>query len=140
MMATIRPPRVVGRLRVLTALPAVILLSGSPGVGVESAAPTKVSRSEYVRVQDAKLYLLVRGADVAAPVLLWLHGGPGGAERPLFRYFNSGLEKHFVVGYWDQRGAGRSFDRGADPARLTVAQHHEKATVTSDPRRGRRLM
>ena len=56
-------------------------------------------------------------------MLLWLHGGPGGAERPLFRYFNSELEKHFVVVYWDQRGAGRSFDSKADPRRLTIARH-----------------
>jgi len=69
------------------------------------------------------MYLLGRGADRSAPVLLWLHGGPGGAERPLFRYFNSELENHFVVVYWDQRGAGRSFDPKADPHRLTIAQH-----------------
>src|SRR5262249_42389909 len=31
--------------------------------------------------------------------------------------------KHFVVVYWDQRGAGRSFDSKADPRRLTIAQH-----------------
>jgi len=41
----------------------------------------------------------------------------------LFRYFNSELETHFVVVYWDQRGAGRSFDPEADPRRLTVKQH-----------------
>jgi proline iminopeptidase len=41
----------------------------------------------------------------------------------LFRYFNGELEKHFVVVYWDQRGAGRSFTPKADPHRLTVAQH-----------------
>jgi pimeloyl-ACP methyl ester carboxylesterase len=69
------------------------------------------------------MYLLARGADRSAPVLLWLHGGPGAAERPLFRYFNSELENHFVVVYWDQRGAGRSFDPKADPHRLTIAQH-----------------
>jgi len=82
-----------------------------------------ISRSEYVLVNGAKLYLLTRGANRRAPVLLWLHGGPGGAERPLFRYFNSELETHFVVVYWDQRGAGRSFDPEADPRRLTVKQH-----------------
>jgi hypothetical protein len=27
----------------------------------------------------------------------------GGAERPLFRYFNSELEKHFTVVCWEQR-------------------------------------
>src|SRR5215831_454360 len=82
-----------------------------------------ISSSEYVSVEGAKLYLLTRGADRRAPVLLWLHGGPGGAERPLFRYFNSELETHFVVVYWDQRSAGRSFDPEGDPRRLTVAQH-----------------
>ncbi|MDR4467504.1 MAG: hypothetical protein MRJ68_04280 [Nitrospira sp.] len=61
-------------------------------------------------MDGTKLYLLTIGEDRQAPILLWLHGGPGGAERPLFRYFNSELEKHFVVAYWDQRGAGRSFD------------------------------
>lgn len=66
---------------------------------------------------------MTRGADRHAPILLWLHGGPGGAERPLFRYYNNDLEKHFVVAYWDQRGTGRSFDPKADPHGLTVARH-----------------
>jgi len=86
-------------------------------------APVSIERSEYLPLDGAKLYLLVRGADRTAPVLLWLHGGPGGAERPLFRYFNGDLEKRFVVVYWDQRSAGRSFDPKADPHRLTIAQH-----------------
>jgi pimeloyl-ACP methyl ester carboxylesterase len=92
-------------------------------IGSGSEGRTAVARSEYVRVEDAKLYLLARGADRRAPLLLWLHGGPGGAERPLFRYFNSELEERFVVAYWDQRGAGRSFDPAADPKQLTVGQH-----------------
>ncbi len=66
---------------------------------------------------------MMRGADRRAPVLLWLHGGPGGAERPLFRYFDADLERDFVVAYWDQRGAGRSFDAKADPRALTIARH-----------------
>ena len=86
-------------------------------------APVSIERSEYLPLDGAKLYLLIRGADRTAPVLLWLHGGPGGAERPLFRYFNGDLEKRFVVVYWDQRSAGRSFDPKADPHRLTIAQH-----------------
>jgi proline iminopeptidase len=65
----------------------------------------------------------MRGTNQAAPVLLWLHRGPGGAERPLFRYFNGKLEKHFLVAYWDQRGAGRSLDAKSNPQDLTIAQH-----------------
>src|SRR5262245_19854699 len=87
------------------------------------ARPVPIRTSEYLAVEGAELFLLTRGADRPAPVLLWLHGGPGGAERPLFRYFNSALEEHFIIGYFDQRGAGRSFDPDADPRRLTIARH-----------------
>src|SRR5262245_20619860 len=100
-----------------------ILLVGCIVSSCSASEASSIKRSEYVAVDGARLYLLIRGVDRTAPVLLWLHGGPGGAERPLFRYFNGGLEKHFVVVYWDQRGAGRSFDPEADPRRLTIAQH-----------------
>src|SRR5215470_8812552 len=86
-------------------------------------AAVSIKRSEHLTLDCTKMHLLTRGADRSAPVLLWLHGGPGGAERPVFRYFNSELENHFLVVYWDQRGAGRSFDPKADPHRLTIAQH-----------------
>src|SRR5215831_4823304 len=92
-------------------------------LSAKATAAVSIKRSEHLTVDSTKMYLLARGADRSAPVLLWLHGGPGGAERPLFRYFNSELENHFVVVYWDQRGAGRSFDPKADPHRLTIAQH-----------------
>jgi pimeloyl-ACP methyl ester carboxylesterase len=93
------------------------------GRGGALAASDAVRRSERVAVDGAELFLETRGADRRAPLLLWLHGGPGGAERPLFRYFNGDLEEHFVVAYWDQRGAGRSYDPEADPRRLTIARH-----------------
>ncbi len=89
--------------------------------GADTSAPIK--QSEYLAVDGAKLFLMTRGKDRRTPILLWLHGGPGGAERPLFRYFNSDLEQHFVVAYWDQRGAGRSFDSEADLHQLTVSRH-----------------
>ena len=95
-------------------------------------AATSVDRAELVPVDDARLFLHERGADREAPVLLWLHGGPGAAERPLFRYYDAGLEKHFVVAYWDQRGAGRSFDPDADPGRLTIARHLADLDVVVD--------
>lgn len=86
-------------------------------------SPGALDYAEYLSVDGAELYLHVRGADSRAPIMLWLHGGPGGAERPLFRYYNSALENHFIVVYWDQRGAGRSFSSQADPGLLTVARH-----------------
>lgn len=88
-----------------------------------AAAGAPVRMSETLDADGAPLYLLTRGEDSTAPVLLWLHGGPGGAERPLFRYYNGSLEQDFIVAYWDQRGAGRSFDADANPDRLTIERH-----------------
>jgi pimeloyl-ACP methyl ester carboxylesterase len=90
---------------------------------IAAARSAKVRIETHVPVEGARLYLLVRGGDPDAPVLVWLHGGPGGAERPLFRLYNGDLEARFIVAYLDQRGAGRSFDEDADPARLTIARH-----------------
>src|SRR5215831_18968688 len=67
------------------------LLAGSivSRLGAKAAAAVSIKRSEHLSLDGTKMYLLTRGADRSAPVLLWLHGGPGRAERPLFRYFNS---------------------------------------------------
>lgn len=86
-------------------------------------AASEIFRAERAQVDGARLYLEVRGADARAPLVVWLHGGPGAAERPLFRLFDSALEDHFVVAYLDQRGSGRSYDPDADPGALTIARH-----------------
>jgi proline iminopeptidase len=101
-----------------------VLLAHSPSLVADAlSAEAAVAIAETIAVTDAHLYLEVRGQTADAPLLLWLHGGPGGAERPLFRYFNSDLEQKFLVVYLDQRGAGKSYDPDADPKKLTVARH-----------------
>ena len=66
-------------------------------------------------------WLLIRGADRAAPILLWLHGGPGAAQMPIHAT-TSALERDFVVVHWDQRGAGKSNPPDFDPATMTLEQ------------------
>jgi pimeloyl-ACP methyl ester carboxylesterase len=102
----------------LLLLPAVVAACATGG-----GARQGVRSSEFLSVDGAELFLRTRGADRRAPVLLWLHGGPGGAQRPLFQFFVGDLEDDFVVAYWDQRGAGRSFDPEADPRGLTIDRH-----------------
>lgn len=65
-------------------------------------------------------HVLVRGADATLPPLVLLHGGPGASETALFRAFVPELEEHFLVVYWEQRGAGRSFRRDIPPDSMTV--------------------
>ncbi len=66
-------------------------------------------------------WLLIRGADREAPILLWLHGGPGSAQMPIHSV-TAELERDFVVVHWDQRGAGKSNSPGFDPASMTLEQ------------------
>lgn len=106
-------------------LPLVLTVALAVGYAssFDDSTAERIKRSERVVTDGAALFLQTRGTDRRAPVLLWLHGGPGAPERPLFRYFNGELEEHFVVAYWDQRGAGLSYDPHADLHRLTIQQH-----------------
>jgi pimeloyl-ACP methyl ester carboxylesterase len=65
-------------------------------------------------------WTMIRGRDTALPILVVLHGGPGGPETALFRRFNRALEDSFVVVHWEQRGAGKSFARDIPPQSMTV--------------------
>jgi pimeloyl-ACP methyl ester carboxylesterase len=60
--------------------------------------------------------------DKSQPALILLHGGPGASEAALFRHYNAELERHFLVIYWEQRGAGQSYDSDIPPESMTIAQ------------------
>ena len=64
----------------------------------------------------------IRGRDARAPILIWLHGGPGQDETGLWRRYNDVLEDHFVVVYWTQRGTGRSYSRDIPASSMTIDQ------------------
>lgn len=55
------------------------------------------------------------------PVLLYLHGGPGGTSVPAAAAWKP-WEEHFTVVHWDQRGASRTFAKNGEAGcgRLTV--------------------
>ena len=77
--------------------------------------------SELITIELGGLeqYILLRGTDQSNPLLLWLHGGPGGAQMPLAHALDSQLEQEFVVVHWDQRGAGKSNHSGFDENTMT---------------------
>ena len=81
-----------------------------------------IAEIAYQRLGGLDQWVMIRGESVANPPLILLHGGPGLSETGLFRHFNAPLEKSFTVVYWDQRGAGRSFDRNIPRSSMTVEQ------------------
>ena len=79
-----------------------------------------IAEVAYLRLGGVDQWVMIRGESVAKPPLILLHGGPGLSETRLFRRYNAALEKSFTVVYWDQRGAGKSFDPGIPPSSMTV--------------------
>jgi pimeloyl-ACP methyl ester carboxylesterase len=67
-----------------------------------------VDEARYVLLGGARQWITVRGQDRRAPILLYLHGGPGGPVSDLSFLFQKSWEDYFTVVHWDQRGFGRS--------------------------------
>ena len=67
-----------------------------------------IDTSEIVTVGGIRQWIRLNGEDTRNPVLLFLHGGPGGSVMSYSRKFTSKLERHFVVVQWDQRGTGQT--------------------------------
>lgn len=84
--------------------------------------PGSVATMETVAINGVPQRLWFRGVDTSAPALILLHGGPGASESALFRHYNAALEQHFLVVYWDQRGAGRSYSADIPPSSMTIDQ------------------
>ena len=107
---------------------AIILWLKSPGKAdpIKDANGNQIegSISEITKVNLGGLdqYLIIRGVDKCKPVMLFLHGGPGSPEAAFMKYFNSDIEKDYVMVYWEQRGAGKSFSKNIPPESMTLEQ------------------
>ncbi|MBB2944032.1 pimeloyl-ACP methyl ester carboxylesterase [Actinoplanes lutulentus] len=89
-----------GRVFAAVALPVLVLLAVTVAIpGRTAGIPGGVA--ELTRVDG--LNLMIRGADRALPVLLFVPGTPGGSEMGAMRKHLSGLEQRFVVATMDRR-------------------------------------
>jgi proline iminopeptidase len=86
------------------------------------AVPGSVAMMTNAVIGGVSQRLWFRGLDAANPAVVLLHGGPGTSEAALFRHFNSELEQSFLMVYWEQRGAGRSYRSSIPPDSMTIDQ------------------
>jgi pimeloyl-ACP methyl ester carboxylesterase len=124
-------PGIVVRLVLAASSVALLLLvivvgrpaSTAPIIGSDGQPlPGSIAELDAVEIGGVEQVLMLRGRDVGAPVLLHLAGGPGGTDIGAMRA-DTGLEDHFVVVTWDQRGTGKSYATSIDPVeRLTFEQ------------------
>ncbi len=81
-----------------------------------------LSEKTFVKINGVQQGMIIKSKDVSKPVLLILHGGPGMPIYFLDHTYPTGLEDDFTVCWWDQRGAGLSYDPSAPLQALTVEQ------------------
>jgi pimeloyl-ACP methyl ester carboxylesterase len=82
-----------------------------------------IASLEEVTLGGDKQWVLIRGRDRRAPIVLFLHGGPGMPMMYLAYAFQRPLEDRFLVVQWDRRGAGKSYSAGTNhPEKMRVSQ------------------
>jgi pimeloyl-ACP methyl ester carboxylesterase len=83
-----------------------------------------IAEKQFIEIGGIEQGFFIRSENPENPVILFLHGGPGTPELAIGYVYEKAerLEKYFTVCYWDQRGAGMTFDRATDPSTMTLDQ------------------
>jgi len=79
---------------------------------------------ERININNSSQWVLVRGKNIDAPLLIHVQQGPG---LPMISEANEmekklRLENNFLVAYWDQRGCGKSFSKDILPETINLEQ------------------
>ncbi|MGH6957774.1 MAG: alpha/beta fold hydrolase [Caulobacteraceae bacterium] len=74
-------------------------------------APNGIDEAGFVQIGGIEQWVSIRGEDLANPVIVVAHGGPGSGLTPFIAIVTRAWERPFTVVHWDQRGAGRTFSR-----------------------------
>ena len=89
--------------------------NGKPLVG-------SISEKVFVNINGVEQGMFIKSKNINSPVLLFVHGGPGMPEYWLTQRYPTGLENHFTVVWWEQRGAGLSYSTDIPPETMTADQ------------------
>ena len=97
----------------MAALPVVAMLAGRWAHG-GYVSGDGVDEARFVELGGIDQYVRWRGRNRSAPLLVFLHGGPGFPVTYLGHRFEPSLVDDFVVVHWEQRGAGRTWHRNPE--------------------------
>lgn len=99
--------------------------------------PASIATMELVTIGGLPQSVWFRGMDRRNPAVILLHGGPGASESALVRHYDADLERYFVMVYWEQRGAGRSYRSDIPRDSMTMAQFEQDLDEVVDLTRQR---
>ena len=89
--------------------------------GTTCLSQTPINTEEVISIGGIRQYITISGTDHSLPILLYLHGGPGGSVMHYAEKFTDELQKHFVVIHWDQRETGRTLQLNPSPIALSLS-------------------
>lgn len=79
-----------------------------------------INEQSKINLNGVPQFVSIRVEKENAPLLIYLHGGPGDAALPLVMKYNKMLEQQFTVVVWEQRGAGKSYYQFDGPVTIDV--------------------
>jgi pimeloyl-ACP methyl ester carboxylesterase len=95
-------------------------------------AATSIDEQGFVSIGGIDQWIAVQGSNIQNPVILYLHGGPGEAQSSFLKDFAPWL-KNFTVVNWDQRGAGKTYEKnGTSMPDFKLDQLVEDAVLVSE--------
>lgn len=71
-------------------------------------------RSEYLDINGQKQFVTISGTKKDNPVIISLHGGPGGSDIAISYVISDNLINEYTFINWDQRGCGRTYYKNID--------------------------
>jgi pimeloyl-ACP methyl ester carboxylesterase len=80
-----------------------------------------IDEEVVLSVGGIKQYLYIRGHNIDNPVILFLHGGPGGSMTGVIHAYQYPWEQEYTVVNWDQRVSGKTYWLNQDNAEELAA-------------------
>jgi pimeloyl-ACP methyl ester carboxylesterase len=81
---------------------------------------SSISEKTFINVNGAQQGMIIKSKDASHPVMLYLHGGM--PEYFLTKRYPTGLEDHFTMVWWEQRGSGISYSASIPRETMTLEQ------------------
>lgn len=75
-------------------------------------ASSAIDEQGHVAIGGIQQWIAIQGEDTK-PAILYLHGGPGEAQSPFLNAFAPWRRDYTVIN-WDQRGAGKTFEKNGE--------------------------
>ena len=80
----------------------------------------EINITRELTIGGIKQFISIIGKDDSKPLLLFLHGGPGGSVMDYADRFTDKLQEKFIVIQWDQRETGKTLKLNSSPLPLTL--------------------